>query len=195
MLPEAILPFAYSYAGFQNVECDLSLRSLHPLPLSCDRWYFEYLLSVLTKLDHCCVQRRSHMCLQVWVSWKMLSAIFHRREDIFCSQQRHLTHLLRHIMRAMYIEAHLQHEAKVQAARYQQMQIVPVMYRPWLVPHDCLVLTWQQMTKALSWRQVVQIMVSLHSLHVQAINFVDISRRLCYLQHQSCYAGDSTGCC
>ena len=65
----------------------------------------------------------------------------------------------------MFIEAHLEHQARALAARHQQMQVVSVMHRPWLAPHDCLVLTWQQMTKALSWRQVVQIMVSLCLLH------------------------------
>ena len=114
--------------------------------------------------------RTSCTSLQVWVGWQMMSAITHRRVDILVSQHLHMLHMLQHLVNMMSMEvcSH-HHQASKQAARHEGMQLASVVYRPWLPPPDCL-LTWQQMTTALSWRQIVQIMVclmpSVSALHV-----------------------------
>lgn len=124
----------------------------------------------------------------MWAAWHLVSAIFHRRVDIPFLQQRHLLSTPQHIINLMSMDARACHEASKQAARHEGMQLVSPMYRPWLAPPDCM-LTWQQMTAALSWQQIVQVMVcstyslsAMHSSHFAGHLPAGYALKLCMFQ-------------
>lgn len=110
--------------------------------------------------------------LQLWPAWQLVSAIFHRRADIPFLQQRHMLNMLQHIVTMMSMNTRACQEASKQAARHKGMQLVAVKYCPWLPPPDCM-LTWQQMTAAMSWQQIRQVMVCFsYTLCLQCIVFI-----------------------
>ena len=72
-----------------------------------------------------------------------MSAIFHRKVDGPISRQQQMLSTLQYVVIMMSMKASAWQEASKQAARHQGMQLVSVLYRPWLPPTDCCLLTWQ----------------------------------------------------